>query len=137
VTPQARIAVWVVAILAALSIAFSVALFLLTPAGPRAAARTSAEPKWKTAVAKAERIQEAKRLLLENGTVTKIDCAAHEVQMDLAPWRLISVDMKRKTVETLSALCREETGYSRITVVDNRSGRSLAEYSGYSEIRLF
>ena len=80
--------------------------------------------------------QHAKLLLIQNGTITKIDCPNHEVQASGSSWAMVPLDSKKVAVETLSRICKAETTFERIAVVDNRSGRPLAEYSIWSGVIL-
>ena len=80
--------------------------------------------------------QGAKLQLIQNGTVTKIDCQSHEVQVDLAAWSAVPVDTKKVAVETLSRICTAETRLGHVALIDNRSGRTLAEFSSWSGVTL-
>lgn len=80
--------------------------------------------------------QGAKLALIQNHTITKFNCAAHEVQADGLAWAAIPLDTKKVAVETLSRICLAETRLGRVTVIDNRSGRTLAEYSQWSGVTL-
>jgi len=80
--------------------------------------------------------QGAKLKLIQNGTVTKIDCASHEVQVDRAAWAAVPVDTKKVAVETLSRICLAETRLGHVALIDNRSGRTVAEFSSWSGVTL-
>lgn len=80
--------------------------------------------------------QNAKLLLIQNGTITKIDCPNHEVQANGSSWAMVPLDSKKVAVETLSRICKAETTFERIALIDNRSGRPLAEYSIWSGVTL-
>ena len=80
--------------------------------------------------------QDAKLLLIQNHTITKFDCAGHEVQADGPAWSLVPLDTKKGVVETLSRICEAETSLGHVTLVDNRSGRELAKFSVWSGVTL-
>ena len=80
--------------------------------------------------------QAAKLALIQNHTITKFDCAAHEVQADGLAWAAVPLDTKKTAVETLSRICLAETRLGHVTVIDNRSGRTLAVFSSWSGVTL-
>jgi len=126
-------------ILIAISIVAVLALFFVValrqgPRPPTLAERLDAQHKQ---AAQQAQIVQWKQALLKNGVMTRIDCQAHEVQADGLAWGLLTVNVKREAVQALSTVCKTETGYGRIAVIHNRSGRKLAEYSGYSAIELY
>lgn len=136
-TSQARIALWVIAGFAGLWVVALLVWWLVPPPAPTPQSLARKARAQQAQVAQQTKANEAKRALIANGVFTRIDCQSHEVQADGGAWRLTTVDVKRQSVETLSRICDIETDFKRITVIDNRSGRKLAEYSGYSNIELF
>lgn len=80
--------------------------------------------------------QSAKAMLIENGTITRFDCAMHEVQVNGLAWSMVVLDTKKQSVETLSRICEAEMGLGHVKLLDNRSGRTLAEFSVWSGITL-
>jgi hypothetical protein len=80
--------------------------------------------------------QAAKLALIQDHTITKFDCAMHEVQADGLAWAAVPLDTKKTAVETLSRICLAETRLGHVTVIDNRSGRTLAAFSSWSGVTL-
>lgn len=80
--------------------------------------------------------QDAKLKLIQNGTFTKIDCPNHEAKADGLAWSSVPLDSKKVAVEALSRICKAETTDERLALIDNRSGRPLAEYSIWSGVTL-
>jgi hypothetical protein len=118
-------------VLAMMAVFISIALWKGEPR------RASAAPIDRAAQAKRRALwQDAKIALLKNGTITKITCAEHEAQADVRAWALTSLDTKKQAVETLSRICEAETGFAHLKVLDNRSGRTLAEFSVWSGVTM-
>lgn len=84
-----------------------------------------------------EEVVAAKAAILKTGAFTRIDCETHEAQADGPAWVMSTLETKRRAVDVLSGICQAETGYRRITIIDDRSGRKLAEYSGYSATEFY
>lgn len=80
--------------------------------------------------------QAAKLALIQDHTITKFDCAMHEVQADGLAWAAVPLDTKKTAVETLSRICLAETRLGHVTLIDNRSGRTLASFSSWSGVTL-
>ena len=130
-TPKGKAVVVAIAVVLAAS-AGLIAVALVTRQPESASGRIDHQARSR----ELEWAQAAKLALIQNHTITKFNCAMHEVQADGLAWAAVPLDTKKAAVETLSRICLAETRLGRVTVVDNRSGRTLAEYSQWSGVTL-
>lgn len=72
----------------------------------------------------------------EIGLITKFDLPRREVQVDSFYWEAASLDDKKFAVD----MCRkrvELSGKLGVTLIDNKSGKKLGQYSTWSGITIF
>ena len=66
------------------------------------------------------------------GLIVKRTCIGNEAQVSPAGWAALSADEKRGMAIALAAWCDDQNSGDRITIIDARSGRTLATISGGS-----
>jgi hypothetical protein len=76
----------------------------------------------------------ARTALLRSDIVRKLTCDNQEAQVPIGSWAQLPVDQKRSLVMMLARICKAETGYANITLIEAMSGRRLAQYNGFSGI---
>lgn len=64
------------------------------------------------------------------GLITKRTCVNNETQVSLKHWLVLDADGKKNVTLGLAAWCEDQNSGSRMKIVDNMSGRTLAEVFG-------
>jgi hypothetical protein len=87
--------------------------------------------------ARSAQIAQDKAAILGTGVMTRIDCATHEIQANGSAWASLPLDTKRSAVNALSGICRSETGFSFLKIIDDHSGATLVELSAFSGMKFY
>lgn len=64
------------------------------------------------------------------GLITKRTCVNNETQVSLRHWMALDADGKKNVTLGLAAWCDDQKSGDRMKIVDNMSGRTLAEAFG-------
>ena len=123
VAPKAKtsLVTWVVALLlGGLLVSFCVSA-LQEPPVPTATQREAATKR-------NQLLDDSERI----GLIVKRTCIGNEAQVSPAGWAALSADEKRGMAIALAAWCDDQNSGDRITIIDARSGRTLATISGGS-----
>lgn len=135
-TPARRILI-ALAVVTAVSLVASVAfaLYLQLTLPPRST--PSAAQRIAAGQARLAKLNQAKGALLNSKVISWIDCGSHEGQAPGDIWRDLSLNDRRATVRALSGVCELETGFARVTIVDDKNGRTLAAFDALKGVQVY
>lgn len=135
-TPVRKILV-ALAVVTAVSLGAVVAFMVyLQLSPPTRSAQTGAE-RIAAGRARLAKLNQAKGALLNSKVLSWINCAAHEGQAHGDAWRELSLNDKRAAVRALSGVCELETGFARVTIVDDRRGSTLGTFDPLRGVQVY
>ena len=110
-----------------LAIAFAVALLA---AG--AIWIASMVPSLMTPTISQEQLEEAAKRITtaqQDGLLVRYDCLENRAHVEPMHWRALSLDLKQSLATALATTCQAEHRGYRMTIIDVRTGRDLANFS--------
>lgn len=135
-TPARTILV-ALAVVTAVSLGAVAAVVVYLQLSPPARTAPSPAQHLEALQARLAKIADAKEMLLKKGVITWIDCAAHEGQAQSLVWSVQTLNEKRAAVAALSNICELETGFARVTIVDDRRGSALGTFDPLRGVQVY
>jgi hypothetical protein len=68
----------------------------------------------------------------DDGLLVRYACTENRAHVQAAPWHALNEDLKKSLIAALAATCQAERRGYRMTVVDFRTGRELANFASGS-----
>ena len=110
-------------------------LFAVVLLGAGALWIASMVPRLMTPTISREQLEEATKRITtaqQDGVLVRYGCSENRAHVQQVPWRALSLDLKQNLAMALATTCQAEGRGYRMTLVDVRTGRDLANFSSGS-----
>ncbi len=135
-TPTRKILV-ALAVVTAVSLGTVAAFMVYLQVSPQTRSTPSAAERIAAGQARLAKLNQAKGALLNSKVISWINCGSHEGQAPGDTWRELALNDKRAAVQALSGVCELETGFARVTIVDDKNGRPLAAFDALKGVQVY